>query len=134
MNSSNVIGRLVATPELKKTQSGKSVTSFTVAVNRRKKKGEEQEADYIDCVAWSEAAELITKWFDKGSMIGVTGRLQTRLYEDKNGKKIKATEIVVAEVTFCEKKKENASPSIEKTEDEPQGRYDEVPEDDDLPF
>ena len=134
MNSSNVIGRLVATPELKKTQSGKSVTSFTVAVNRRKKKGEEQEADYIDCVAWSEAAELITKWFDKGSMIGVTGRLQTRLYEDKNGKKIKATEIVVAEVTFCEKKKESASPSIEKTEDEPQGRYDEVPDDDDLPF
>ena len=134
MNSSSIIGRLVATPELKKTQSGKSVTSFTVAVNRRKKKGEDQEADYIDCVAWSEAAELITKWFDKGSMIGVTGRLQTRLYEDKNGKKIKATEIVVAEVTFCEKKKENASPSIEKTEDEPQGRYDEVPEDDDLPF
>ena len=133
MNNSNIIGRLVATPELKKTQSGKSVTSFTVAVNRRKKKGEEQEADYIDCVAWSEAAELITKWFDKGSMIGVTGRLQTRLYEDKSGKKIKATEIVVAEVTFCEKKKENASPSIERAEDEPQGRYDEVP-DDDLPF
>ena len=62
-----------------------------------------------------------------------TGVLTINLKEDKSGKKIKATEIVVAEVTFCEKKKENASPSIERAEDEPQGRYDEVP-DDDLPF
>jgi len=132
MNSSNIIGRLTATPELKKTQSGTSVCSFTVAVNRRVKKGEESEADFIDCVAWKATAEFLCKYFEKGSMIAVSGRLQTRNYEDKNGRKIKVTEIVAEDISFGESKKPKAEPNIAPPTDE--GVMQEIPDDEDYPF
>ena len=123
MNKFVGIGRLVADVELRSTNSGKSVCAFTVAINRR---GKDAGTDWVDCVAWEKTAEFISKHFNKGQQIAITGRLQTRSYEDKEGKKRKATEIVVEEVGFCGK--------AEKTGMSPVG-FDALPSgDDDLPF
>lgn len=78
-------GRLTADPELKTTQSGISVTSFSVAVNRPYRTVEEQQTDFINVVAWRKTAEFIAKYFKKGNMIGIEGSIQTRKYTDKNG-------------------------------------------------
>lgn len=107
MNSVNLLGRLVRDVELKYTQSGKAVAKFTVAVDRdNKKKLQEQgqpTADFISCVAWGKTAELIGKYFGKGSQIGVTGRLQTGSYTKRDGSKVYTTDVVVDKVTFVEK-------------------------------
>lgn len=105
-NKSFIAGRLTADPELKKTQSGLSVTSFTIAVNRPKDKDGDRVADFIDCVAWRNTAEFICKYFSKGSAIFVEGSMQTRSYEDKNGNKRKAVELLIHEVKFVESKKD----------------------------
>lgn len=97
LNKSIIMGRLTADPELRTTQSGTSVTSFTVAVDN----GKEQPASFIDCVAWKSTAEMVCKWFPKGKMIALEGRLQTRTWEDKNGSKHKSTEIIAERVYFC---------------------------------
>lgn len=95
-------GRLVNDPELKTTASGISVVSFTIAVARDFVKArEERQADFIDIVAWRNTAEFISKFFFKGSLIAVQGVLQTRMYEDKNGNKRKAVEVVADKVNFC---------------------------------
>ena len=108
MNLNKVIlaGRLTADPELKTTPSGLSVTSFTVAVDRRF--GKEKQTDFINCVAWRSTAEFITKYFSKGNSICVCGSIQTRNYTDKNGNKRTAVEVVAEEATFCESKKNTA--------------------------
>lgn len=98
-------GRLTAAPELKKTPSGVSVTSFSIAVERRYKHGEERQTDFINIVAWRAAAEFITKHFKKGSLIGIEGSIQTRNYTDKNGNKRTAFEVVANNVQFVESKK-----------------------------
>ena len=86
INNVVLMGRLVATPELRSTGTGVSVASFTIAVDRAyAKQGEQRQADFIDCVAWRNTAEFITRYFQKGSMIAITGNIQTRTYEDKNG-------------------------------------------------
>ena len=103
MNKFVGIGRLVADVELRSTNSGKSVCAFTVAINRR---GKDAGTDWVDCVAWEKTAEFISKHFNKGQQIAITGRLQTRSYEDKNGGKRKAVEVVVEEVDFCGSKPE----------------------------
>ena len=112
MNKFVGIGRLVADVELRSTNSGKSVCAFTVAINRR---GKDAGTDWVDCVAWEKTAEFISKHFNKGQQIAITGRLQTRNYEDKNGSKRKETEVVVEEVFFCDSKPQNsqqANPEI----------------------
>lgn len=103
-NQITIAGRLTADPELKQTQSGISVTSFTVAVNRRAKKGEEAVADFLPCVAWRQTAEFITKFFRKGSAICVTGSLQTRKWQDQNGNNRVSYEILANEALFVENK------------------------------
>lgn len=100
MNKAALIGRMTADPELKSTQSGKSVCSFTVAVDRQ---GKDAGADFLSCVAWEKTAEVICKYFRKGSKIGLTGRITTRNWEDKDGHKRKETEIMVEGFDFCEK-------------------------------
>ena len=96
-----LIGNLVADPELKKTQSGVSVTSFRIAVGRRfTKQGEQPQADFIDIVAWRQQAEFVTRFFTKGKPILVCGQLQTRTWTDNNGQKRYATEVVADEITF----------------------------------
>lgn len=110
LNSVIIMGRLTSTPELKTTSSGLSVTSFTVAVDRRfQKQGEDKQADFLNVVAWRQTADFVCKYFNKGDMIAVQGELQTRNYEDKNGNKRTATEIVADNVSFCGGKKDSAA-------------------------
>ncbi len=107
LNSVVLMGRLVADPELKTTQSNKSVTSFVLAVDRGYvKSGEERQTDFIDVVAWNQTAEFITRYFKKGSMIALQGSLQTRTYQDKSGNKRKTVEVKVSNVSFCGSKAE----------------------------
>lgn len=118
-----LMGRMVADPELKRTQSGVSVSSFRVAVDRSFSK-EERKADFIDVVAWKGTAEFVCKYFHKGSMIALAGSLQTRSYEDKNGNKRTAYEVVANEVHFAgsQAKKESSADNFEvvdETEDLP---------------
>ncbi len=140
------MGRLVADPELRTTGSGISVTSFTVAVDRRfVRQGEERQADFIDIIAWRQTAEFISKYFRKGSMIAVQGSIQTRMYEDKNGNKRKAVEIVADNASFCGSKAESGTGSFNRNDsvmnNQPapsystadEGDFKEIPEDD-LPF
>ena len=98
-------GRLTADPELKTTQSGVSVTSFSIAVERRYKQGEERQADFINIVAWRSSAEFICKYFKKGSMIGIEGSIQTRRYQDRDGNNRTAFEVIANNVQFVEFKK-----------------------------
>ncbi len=133
-------GRLTADPELKTTPNGISVTSFSIAVSRRYRAGEESQADFINIVAWRQTAEFITKYFKKGSMIGIEGSIQTRRYADKNGNNRTAFEIVANNVQFVESKRDGASvPTAEATESFSNATANDFAEidggmDDDLPF
>ena len=141
LNNAVIMGRLVAQPELRKTESGVSVTSFAVAVDRRfNKQGEEKQADFIDIVAWRNTAEFVCKYFSKGQMIAIQGYIQTRLYEDKDGNKRKAVEIVADNVSFCGSKNEGAASDQNAAPDYAAAAaaadaedFKEIPEDD-LPF
>ncbi len=99
-------GRLTADPELKTTPNGVSVTSFSIAVGRRYRSGETAETDFINLVAWRQTAEFITKYFHKGSMIGIEGSIQTRRYTDKEGHNRTAFEVVVNNAQFVESKRD----------------------------
>lgn len=101
-------GRLTADPELKTTPNGTSVTSFSIAVSRRYRAGEQTQADFINIVAWRQAAEFVSKYFKKGSMIGIEGSIQTRKYVDKNGNNRTAFEVVANNVQFVESKRDGA--------------------------
>ncbi|MBR5923373.1 MAG: single-stranded DNA-binding protein [Clostridia bacterium] len=101
-------GRLTADPELKTTNTGISVTSFSIAVNRRYRAGEETQTDFINIVAWRQTAEFITKYFKKGNMIGIEGSIQTRKYVDKNGNNRTVFEVVASNAQFVESKKDSA--------------------------
>lgn len=103
MNSSILIGRLTKNPELRRTGTGKAVTSFTIAVDNF---GKDSGASFIPCVAWEQKGEFVNNYFTKGSQIAVRGRLQSRQYETKDGKKQTAIELVVDEVSFCGKKED----------------------------
>ena len=146
INNVVLMGRLTAVPELKTTQSGISTVRFSVAVERRyNKQGEDRQTDFIDCVAWRQTAEFVSKYFNKGSMIAVVGSIQTRNYEDKNGNKRKAVEVQVDNVSFCGSKGETGTgggnPNLDVLKDKveqfnaPQNdsSYTDIP-DDDLPF
>lgn len=100
-------GRLTKDPELKYTPNGVPVTTFTLAVNRTfSKENGERETDFIQCVAWRKTAETIGNHLRKGSLIGTTGRIQTRSYEDNSGKRQFVTEVVIENFAFLESKKE----------------------------
>ena len=117
LNTAVIMGRLTADPELKTTQNGVSVTSFCVAVDRRfQRQGEEKQTDFINVTAWRHTAEFVTRYFRKGSMIAVQGSIQTRNYEDKNGNKRTAVEIVADNVSFCGSKAE-AEAAAPKSQD-----------------
>lgn len=110
LNSAIIMGRLTADPELRSTPNGISVTSFSVAVDRNyQRQGEERQTDFINVVAWRQTAEFVTRYFRKGSMIAVQGSIQTRSYEDKNGNKRYAVEIVADNVSFCGSKAETGT-------------------------
>lgn len=140
-------GRLTSDPELKTTPNGVSVTSFSLAVNRKYSgKGEEQQTDFINVTAWRGTAEFVTKFFRKGSSICVVGSIQTRSWTDNNGNKRYATDVVAYEVYFVDSKSEGKAesapapsymptsymPDADKLVGEPY--LEPVSEDDDLPF
>ena len=104
-------GRLTSDPELKSTQSGTPVCTFTIAVNRRGAKDGQQQSDFINCVAYRERAELISKYFHKGSSICIVGEIQTRKWQDSNGNNRNTTEVIVNEVNFVDSKSDNTTAS-----------------------
>lgn len=112
LNVAVIMGRLVAEPELRHTPNGVAVTSFTLAVDRSYvKSGTERQADFIDFVAWRNTAEFICKYFRKGQMMAVQGSIQTRTYQDNNGNKRKAVEIVADNVSFADSKRDSGNAS-----------------------
>lgn len=101
MNQISLIGRLTKDIELSQTNNGKSVTNFTLAVNRNYKNSQGQrEADFINCQAWGKQAELLANYLSKGSQLGLVGRIQTRNYENQNGQRVYVTEVVTEDITF----------------------------------
>lgn len=136
LNCAVIMGRLVADPELRTTASGVSVTSFTVAVDRRfANKEEEKQADFIDVIGWRQSAEFVCKYFRKGSPIAVQGSIQTRTYEDKDGNKRKAVEIVADNVSFCGSKSDSAKTDTEPTASKSVAAYlNAVVDDEETPF
>ena len=105
MNTCTLIGRLAADPELKTTGSGTSVCNFTLAVDRKGTKGEDKITDWIDFVAWRNTGEFLSRYFHKGDPVVVTGNIQTRMWEDKDGKKRKTVEVIAENVEFVPKAK-----------------------------
>ena len=113
MNSVNLLGRITADIELKTTQNGVSVTSFTLAVDRTyTPKGQDRQTDFIQCVAWRNTAEFITRYFHKGQRMAVQGELQQRSYTANDGSKRSVYEVVVDNAFFCERKSGEASPQM----------------------
>ena len=111
LNKAILNGRLTKAPELKQTNNGKSVCSFTIAVDRSR---DREKTDFIPIVAWGKTAEFVNQWFGKGDLITIVGRIEVRNYDDKNGNKRTATEIIAEEVLFggsksTDKGSENAS-------------------------
>ena len=110
LNVAVIMGRLAADPELRHTPNGVAVTSFTLAVDRSyARAGTERQTDWIDVVAWRQTAEFVCKYFTKGQLMAVTGSIQTRNYEDRNGNNRKAVEIQATEVNFASSKREGGS-------------------------
>lgn len=109
LNSVILSGRLTADPELKTTQSGVTVTSFSIAVNRPYTKDGESQADFINIVAWRSTAEFVSHYFRKGNLIGIEGSIQTRKYQDKDGNNRTAFEVIAERAHFLESKRNSDS-------------------------
>lgn len=142
MNTICLMGRMTADPELRSTQTGVSVTGFTLAVDRDyTPKGQEKQADFIPVVAWRQTAEFVCKYFRKGQRAALTGSLQTRSYTDRDGNKRTAYEVVAEHVYFAESKKDSGAPAptVDYNESVPQSvpptdDFEEIPDDSELPF
>lgn len=144
LNLNKVIlgGRLTADVELKSTNSGVAVCSFTLAVNRKVGKDKEQQTDFINCQAWRQTAEFISKYFKKGSSLCISGSIQVRSWQDKDGNKRFATEVVVDEAFFVDGKNEagqaqsgaDANAYIPDAYKAEKANFEPVSPDDDLPF
>ena len=146
-----LIGNMTADPELKQTQGGTSVCSFTIAVNRRYVKEGEQKVDYINIVAWKEHGEFVSRYFKKGNPILICGQLQTRSWNDNQGQKRYTTEVVADEVSFVASAAQSASQGSSSQTPAGNGytpdaygaptfnsaqsaNFEEIPNDGDLPF
>ena len=141
LNKAILGGRLTSQPELKQTPQGVAVTTFSIAVNRR---GKKDETDFINCVAWRQTAEIICKHFGKGSSICIVGQIQVRSWNDNNGNKRYATEVIADEAYFVDSKVEGngdgygvpseSKPSQNANMVVEMAKFEEVSTDDDLPF
>ena len=107
MNSVVLMGRLTKEPEVRTTQSGLTVAKYTLAVDRRFKKDGEPTADFIRCVAFGKGAEFAEKWLSKGIKIAISGRIQTGSYQDKDGKTVYTTDVIIDSQEFAESKSSN---------------------------
>ena len=132
LNKIVLMGRMTRDPELRQTPTGNSVVSFTLACDRDfAAQGAEKETDFVDIVAWRNTAEFVSKYFSKGRMAVVSGRLQIRNWEDKDGNKRKTAEIVAESVYFCDSKRSESGTPAETS-----GEFQELPDDEkgELPF
>ena len=136
LNLNKVIigGRLTSDPELKSTQSGVAVTSFSIAVDRKTAKDAEKKTDFISIVAWRGTAEFITKYFRKGSSICIVGNIQTRSWQGQNGDKRYATEVIADEAYFVESKASSDRNTQENAFKPTDAPLENLSDDDDLPF
>lgn len=137
LNHITIMGRLTKNPELRRTGSGIAVTSFTVAVDRdfAGKDNAEKETDFIDCVAWRSTGEFVDKYFSKGRMIVVSGRLQIRSWKDKDGNSRRSAEIVADNCYFGDSKKDTPSEDVGAQGFEQPQDFSVLNDDDDqLPF
>ena len=146
LNKVILIGHLTADPELTQTQSGIAVTSFSIGATRRfARNGEQPTSDFINIVAWRQQAEFVTKYFHKGNAICIVGSLQTRNYVDQQGNKRYVTEVVADEISFVEKKSDapgahqyeptgETTPAFSNDAANAAPNFEEVADDDDLPF
>ncbi len=141
LNNISIMGRLTADPEVKTTQSGDSVCKFTVAVDRPmgKDKSKEKETDWIPVVVWGSTAQFVSNYFRKGSMIALTGSIQTFTYEDKEGNRRSGFNVKADRVSFCGSKEENSAKDKPASEPKPAIEIDDDngdgdDEDDALPF
>ncbi len=145
INKAILMGRLTRDPELRHTNSGTAVCSFSIAINNGF--GENAQTDFINCVAWNKTAEFVSKYFSKGKMIIVIGRISTRSWDGPDGKKNYATEVVANEVAFGESKRDSgdngsspsfggssASESVPAMPAMDDGGFSPLDTDDDLPF
>ena len=134
MNKAILLGRLTKDVETRYTQSTNTqVSSFTLAVNRRFAKEGEQQADFINIVAWNKTAEFCSKYFRKGQQVAVVGRIQTRSYDNQEGKKVYVTEVIAEEVYFADTKKTGPDESMLGSSTPVTNNTFEI-ESDDLPF
>lgn len=139
MNVAILMGRLTADPELRHTANNIPVTSFTLAIDRRYRTGEERQTDFINIVAWRQTAEFVSKYFRKGQLVAVEGSIQTRRYQDKDGNNRTAFEVVASNVHFAERRDAGARPA-EAAAPAPSfsnadtNDFSEIAGDDDLPF
>ena len=128
LNNVTIMGRLTRDPELRRTGNGVAVSSFTVAVDRdyAPKDGGERETDFIDCVAWRQTGEFVSKYFQKGSMIALTGRLQIRSWTADDGSKRRSAEIVADGIYFCGSKKSSENQQSATADYDPANPYGET--------
>lgn len=134
LNKCIFIGRITADPELKKTPTGTSVVSFSLAVERNYSKDGNRETDFINCVTWRTTAEFIARYFTKGNMMAVVGELQQRSYQTQQGEKRTVYEVIVNEVSFCESKKDNTPNEYPLFSNSPDSAFEEFNDNDPLPF
>nr|DAG69114.1 MAG TPA: Single strand binding protein [Caudoviricetes sp.] len=139
-----LVGRITRDPELRKTNTGTSVVSFTLAVNRRFTKDEEQKADFINCQAWRQSADFMANYVKQGALLGVEGRIQTRNYKDQSDRTVYVTEVVCDSVQILAQKRAEEAPNTYGQVNYNQEDYSNVEsefggdtlniQDDDLPF
>lgn len=141
LNSVTLVGRLTKDPELRYTPNNQAVATFSLAVNRPfKSQNGEREADFINCVIWRQQAENLANWAKKGALIGITGRIQTRNYENQQGQRVYVTEVVAENFQLLESQKERGNQPQVNSQQSDFGRNEAMQSnlmdisDDDLPF
>lgn len=137
MNRVILIGRLTAEPELRHTTTGTAVASYRLAVERQFKQDGQPAADFLNCVAWGRNGEFASNYLHKGSKIAVEGRIQVRTYDDKDGKRVYVTEIVVDHHEFCESKGASSEAEAQSNQTfavNENKNFDVIDDDDELPF
>lgn len=138
LNSTCLVGRLTKDPELRYTPSNQAVATFSLAVNRNfKSQNGEREADFINCVIWRQQAENLANWAKKGDLIGITGRIQTRSYENQQGQRVYVTEVVAEQFQLLESRNDresNSQPTVDNHQNFAQQAEPFNIDDDSLPF
>lgn len=138
INNVTLVGRLTREPELRYTSSNTAVCTFTLAVNRRfKNAAGEREADFINCVIWKQSAENLSQWVRKGNLLGITGSIQTRNYENSQGQRVYVTEVIAEQFQLLESRQDGQqqAPQQSKPQSDPfAGSQAMDIDDDDLPF